>query len=185
MHPTKYLQISLFLIFCGGLYQLILPIYFIQPCFTDTGGNLMTVCYPTSVSLWLKQWEYFELRRTPTPFNTFIITEHNEWRVPNYSIKFWMVPLKKILSNCLHCWCQPGQIARFMGPIWGPPGSCGPHVGPMNLAMMVMSVGVMMPNFVIIGNNGGWKKTIPWLPYHWSAGYIWSLTWNNMKFANI
>ena len=31
------------------------------------------------------------------------------------------------------------QIAKFMGPPWGPPGSCrpqmGPHVGPMNLAI--------------------------------------------------
>ena len=31
------------------------------------------------------------------------------------------------------------QIARFMGPTWGPPGSCepqmGPRVGPMNLAI--------------------------------------------------
>ena len=23
------------------------------------------------------------------------------------------------------------QIAKFMGPTWGPPGSCRPHVGPM------------------------------------------------------
>ena len=34
---------------------------------------------------------------------------------------------------------QISQIARFMGPTWGPPGSCrphvGPHVGPMNLAI--------------------------------------------------
>ena len=31
------------------------------------------------------------------------------------------------------------QIAKFMGPTWGPSGSCGspdgPHVGPMNLAL--------------------------------------------------
>ena len=26
-------------------------------------------------------------------------------------------------------------IARFMGPTWGPSGSCRPHVGPMNLAI--------------------------------------------------
>ena len=26
---------------------------------------------------------------------------------------------------------KPPQIARFMGPTWGPPGSCRPHVGPM------------------------------------------------------
>ena len=27
--------------------------------------------------------------------------------------------------------CWPSQIARFMGPTWGPPGSCRPQVGPM------------------------------------------------------
>ena len=32
-----------------------------------------------------------------------------------------------------------GNITKFMGPIWGPPGSCGPHVGPMNLAIRVIS----------------------------------------------
>ena len=26
---------------------------------------------------------------------------------------------------------MPTQIANFMGPIWGPPGSCRPHKGPM------------------------------------------------------
>ena len=26
------------------------------------------------------------------------------------------------------------QIAKFMGPTWGPPGSCRPQMGPMNLA---------------------------------------------------
>ena len=39
-----------------------------------------------------------------------------------------------------HCQIWRGsQIAKFMGPTWGPPGSCrppdGPHVGPMNLAI--------------------------------------------------
>ena len=27
------------------------------------------------------------------------------------------------------------QIARFIGPTWGPPGSCRPQMGPMNLAI--------------------------------------------------
>ena len=26
---------------------------------------------------------------------------------------------------------MPTQIAKFMGPTWGPPGSCRPHMGPM------------------------------------------------------
>ena len=31
------------------------------------------------------------------------------------------------------------QIAKFMGPIWGPPGSCRPQMGPMNLAIRGLS----------------------------------------------
>ena len=33
---------------------------------------------------------------------------------------------------CEYC-CEnrPSQIARFMGPTWGPPGSCRPPMGPM------------------------------------------------------
>ena len=27
------------------------------------------------------------------------------------------------------------QVAKFMGPTWGPPGTCWPHVGPVNLAI--------------------------------------------------
>ena len=30
-----------------------------------------------------------------------------------------------------HSWWYPAPIARFMGPTWGPPGSCRPQVGPM------------------------------------------------------
>ena len=30
---------------------------------------------------------------------------------------------------------KPSQIAKFMGPTWGPLGSCRPQLGPMNLAI--------------------------------------------------
>ena len=30
------------------------------------------------------------------------------------------------------------QIAKFMGPTWGPPGSCRPQMGPMNLAIRII-----------------------------------------------
>ena len=28
-------------------------------------------------------------------------------------------------------WPMVSQIAKFMGPTWGPPGSCRPQMGPM------------------------------------------------------
>ena len=37
--------------------------------------------------------------------------------------------------------CMISQRARFMGPTWGPPGSCRPQVGPM-LALWLMLSGL-------------------------------------------
>ena len=37
------------------------------------------------------------------------------------------------------------QIARFMGPIWSPPGSCRPQVGPM-LALKTLLSGMLLPD---------------------------------------
>ena len=34
-----------------------------------------------------------------------------------------------ILTNSTQC--LPSQTAKFMGPTWGPPGSCRPQMGPM------------------------------------------------------
>ena len=31
----------------------------------------------------------------------------------------------------LFCWGLSTQIAKFVGPTWGPPGSCRPQMGPM------------------------------------------------------
>ena len=38
----------------------------------------------------------------------------------------------------------PSQIARFMEPIWDPPGSCRPHVGPMLTPWTLLS-GISCP----------------------------------------
>ena len=37
--------------------------------------------------------------------------------------------LAKLMVNAMG-----SQIAKFMVPTWGPPGSCGPQIGPMNLS---------------------------------------------------
>ena len=61
----------------------------------------------------------------------------------------------KILSVCIRtyvflglmCSCQhqtrPAQIARFIGPIWGPPGSCRPQMGPMLAPWTLLSGWIM------------------------------------------
>ena len=44
------------------------------------------------------------------------------------------------------------QIAKFMGPTWGPPGSCRPQMGPM-LAPWTLLPGVCLSGFVSIISN--------------------------------
>ena len=43
-----------------------------------------------------------------------------------------------IYTSIRHFWLMPTQIAKVMGSTWGPPGSCWPQMGPMNLAIRVM-----------------------------------------------
>ena len=58
---------------------------------------------------------------------------------------------------------RASQIATFMGPTWGPPGSCrpqmGPDVGPMNLAIRVdfycHTVTIVIAAVVIASEWGG------------------------------
>ena len=51
-------------------------------------------------------------------------------------LRFWNTRFHSNLSESLHwLWGSHTLIAKFMGPTWGPPGSCRPHVGPMNFAI--------------------------------------------------
>ena len=46
------------------------------------------------------------------------------------TVYIWKWLLKGRYREC-HPHKQPAQIAKFMGPTWGPPGSCRPQMGPM------------------------------------------------------
>ena len=55
----------------------------------------------------------------------------------------WALEIKHFLSRCTD-WQSlmvglPSQIAKFMGPTWGPPGSCWPKMGPMLVPWTVLS----------------------------------------------
>ena len=50
------------------------------------------------------------------------------------------------------------QITKFTGPIWGPPGSCRPQTGPMNLAIREVNL-VPGCNVVLLGYI---ELIIPW-----------------------
>ena len=40
----------------------------------------------------------------------------------------------------------PTQIAKFMGPTWGPPGSCRPQMGPMFASWTLLSGNILPLN---------------------------------------
>ena len=64
-----------------------------------------------------------------------------------------LVKMPTALTVCIIVLCIGGisynsttQIAKFMGPAWGPPGSCrpqrGPRVGPINLAIRACIISI-------------------------------------------
>ena len=76
------------------------------------------------------QWAILAISQSPT--YTLLCTEQVH-SCSSYS------PIITALAICWHVAIQSyisTQIARIMGPTWGPPGV--PHVGPMNLAIRVL-----------------------------------------------
>ena len=71
---------------------------------------------------------------------TSISYTHRKTRISNYMCLILRdactYPHPDVANNILLCIClwrsvKSSQIARIMGPTWGPPGSCRPQVGPM------------------------------------------------------
>ena len=54
------------------------------------------------------------------------------------------------------------DIGKFRGATWGPPGSCGPHAGPMNLA-----IGISFSNMLFVKSYG---ITITYIPVRHEFG---------------
>ena len=81
-------------------------------------------------------------------------SHHALYTIPNVSIKivvltYWYAHLipenNHVISRC----CFPvSQIARFMGPTWGPPGSCRPQMGHM-LAPWTLPSGLLKLNLAV------------------------------------
>ena len=63
------------------------------------------------------------------------ITVHVYYLTWKVSLSVWFM-----LWYAGSCWWHVfTQIARFMGPTWGPPGSCRPQLGPMLTPCMLLS----------------------------------------------
>ena len=75
--------------------------------------------------------------------------------MPNFVLMWW--PL--FIMNCIKVSkdYSSTQIAKFMGPTWGPPGSCRPQMGPMLAPWTLLS---------------GHKLFVKWIP----DAAIWEIT---------
>ena len=66
--------------------------------------------------------------------NTFTYRGKLRWFVKYKSVLVQVIPCRHIVDT--------PQIAKFMGPTWGPPGSCRPQMGPM-LAIWILLSGTI------------------------------------------
>ena len=70
--------------------------------------------------------------------------------------------------------CQTAQIAKFMGPTWGPPGSCRPQMDPMLAPSTLLSGGIWA--MVVYYDWGTWLEGSVYqfnavLPIFWTNIY--------------
>ena len=76
------------------------------------------------------------------PVYNSIVEIQGLWSLTDYKQQYDLSPIHTMPRNCkIRCWIivslsnltdgSISQIARFIGPTWGPPGSCRPQVGPM------------------------------------------------------
>ena len=78
-------------------------------------------------------------------YNSFRMAE----RIDVYVV--WVLVIKNRWI-CLAYIIPISQITKFMGPTWGPPGSCRPQIGPM-LAPWTLLSGMLMLDIVLRKDN--------------------------------
>ena len=57
---------------------------------------------------------------------------HTPWRSCNVTVMIKLINIIHLHGHGFsgHSWWELSQIAKFMAPTWGPPGSCRPQLGP-------------------------------------------------------
>ena len=97
-------------------------------------GPNRTIVRKDLVMFWPGYWRPRRLinRRTPQAIHSLAMLRHRE-------VNRWLMLQNEFLQidsfKAKPYIYVATQIAQFMGPTWGPPGSCRPHIGPMNLAI--------------------------------------------------
>ena len=86
----------------------------------------------------------------------FKISHLDDLQVVLYVI-LWLTELVVAhLHHIYHLELSHSQIASFMGPIWGPPGSCRPQMGPMLAPRTLLSgyaLAIRNPDEIVTGGS--------------------------------
>ena len=94
--------------------------------FTDQAGNYLWTLYCQSFT------------GPATKYGDRIVPESKGLKMPVMDWKSRVSRYSPILLNGYGFW-YISQIAKFMGPTWGPPGSCRPQMGPMLAPLTLLS----------------------------------------------
>ena len=115
-------------------------------------------CYPTSTLsyrfVWLSLLTHWSLYKTtaillPT-FSNALSSLCLKESIKVYSQGSWLSQISIGFGNGLAPNRGHEQITKFMGPTWGPPGSCRPQMGPMMAPRTLLSGWLYMKQWCMI-----------------------------------
>ena len=100
--------------------------------------KLLWFCIANILDLWIQRSKnhVFQEQRFIKElllFYHYMVKKWYGWRI----LKLHYIMILNIFTCCFPVYgfpmnhCEAPQITKFMGPTWGPPGSCRPQMGPM------------------------------------------------------
>ena len=116
-----------------------------------------------------------------------------------YLNQCWLLIIIYLCHSPVSNFAASTQIARFMGPTWGPPGSCRPQMGPMLAPWTLLSrypsccserwVWKLHNQIAVTSHIGQWVNGA--YRYSQSFWYRWNrcryqcdITWHQLKYPN-
>ena len=109
------------------------------PCVVRSSGNLVRIMQDKSLMSSIRDFNYISVFSSDRQCKyIFMVPRMNSARQE----------LDVGTRKNSRCVSLRSQIAKFMGPIWGPPGSCRPQMGPMLTTWTLLSGMYTLPMYV-------------------------------------
>ena len=105
-----------------------------------------------------------------------MVVQKTTWKCPNQHICYHHATM----TDCLAVYTIATQIARFMGPTWGPPGSFRPQMGPMLAPWTLLSRYLSIPRSLVLTE----AIDLPWPLPHLEMFVFTPDRWDNVRSHN-